>query len=83
MFHICYFFPLKVRAKFMLLSIVSDKKIFKLLPIGVYVNKFDLSARKVKVNPWLYFFKTLLGPCLPCRIPSPRAIGTLILEKKF
>ena len=31
-------------------STVSDKKNFKYLPIGAYVEKYDLSAKKVKVN---------------------------------
>ena len=42
--------------------LVSDKKNFKVLPIGVYVEKFDLSVEKVKVNRRLLFFQILLGP---------------------
>ena len=51
-------------------------KIFKGLPTGVHVKKFDLSVKKIKV----IFFQTLLGPCPQCCILSPKAIGPLVPE---
>ena len=43
-------------------------------------KKIYLSVKKVKVNPRLSFFQTLLGPCPQCCIPSPRATDPLVLQ---
>ena len=59
------------------------KKIFKFLLVGVNVKReFGLSIKEVKVNPRSSFFQTLSGPCQIC-IPSPRASGPLVPEKKI
>ena len=36
--------------------LVSDKKIFEVLSTEAYVKHFDLSIKKIKVNPRLLFF---------------------------
>ena len=41
---------------------VMDKKIFKVLPIKIYVEKFDLSVKKVKVNRRLNFCSNFMRP---------------------
>ena len=43
-------------------SIVSDEKIFKVLPIGVYVKKNRPFHKKVKVKHNVIMFSNLLGP---------------------
>ena len=58
----------------------ADKKNFKVLPIGIYVEKIDLTLKRSTKG--YNFFQTLLGPCLQCCIPIPRAIGPLVPEKK-
>ena len=61
----------------------TDKKIFKILPIGVYVDKFNLSVKRSRLNEDYKFFLTLFGPCPKCWIQRPRANSPLILEKKI
>ena len=69
--------------------LVSDKKIFKVLPIRVlpmevYIeNNFDLSVKKSRSTRRFSFFSDLYGPCHQCCIPSLRAIGPLVQEKKI
>ena len=47
-----------------------------------YRSKFDLTMKKVKVNPRSSFEQILLGPSPQCCIPSPKVIGPLVPEKK-
>ena len=63
--------------------VVSDRSFLKVLSIGVYVKSIDFSVKKVKVNPRLSLFQTLLGPCPKCCTPNPREIGPLVPEKKI
>ena len=42
--------------------LISDKKNFKVLPIDVYVEKFDISVKIVKISQRLYLFWNFIGP---------------------
>ena len=69
-----------------LVLLLSDKKIFKVLSIGVYEKTFDLSIKFLRsrlTEGYNFFFQTLLGPCPKCCILSLRAIGPLVPEKKI
>ena len=42
-----------------------------------------MTALPKPTTPYYFVFQTLLGPCPQCCIPSPRAIGSLVLEEIF
>ena len=62
--------------------LISDNKILKFC-LYKSIWKIWPFHKKVRVNLRSSFFETLLGPCPQWCIPSPRAIGPLVLEKKI
>ena len=44
--------------------LLSDKKIFKVLPAGVYVKKWPL-RKKDQGQPYVVFFSNFIGPRFP------------------
>ena len=48
-----------------------------------YVTKFNLSVKKVNVNPGSSFEATMMGPSPRCYIPSFVEICPLVPEKTF
>ena len=50
---------------------MSDKKNFKVLPIGAYVEKIDFSIKMVKVNRRVLFFANFIGPMSPMLHSKP------------
>ena len=62
--------------------LVSDKKIFKVLSIRVYV-KYDLSAKKIKVNLRLSFFKLYWAHVPNAAYQAPWPLGPLLPGKKI
>ena len=61
--------------------LVSEKKISKVLPIGVYVEKFDLSVKRSRSTQGHHCFQTLLGFNAAYHAPGPFAL--LVLKKMF
>ena len=59
---------------------MNISRFFNINALGI---KFGLAVKKVKVNPDSSFVETRQGPHPQCYIPSPKAIGLLVPEKKI